>query len=228
MSKKVGKIIVGILIAACGVCIGGQALGLFPGYSLTMAGWWTVFLLLPGVLILAAAGLNMFSALITGFGILFLLDEQGILADGLGYRLAIPYALVVVGLAVIFHKCGPREFRSYSGGIFAGSRGDSYFAIFGGSTPQLSGGFRNARGVAVFGSVNFDLRGTEIRSESVLHVCAIFGTAHVVLPPDVRLLTNSVHIFGGIMNDFVPAKDDPNAPVILVRAVSIFGGTCIR
>ena len=68
MSKKLGKILVGILIAACGVCIGGQACGLLPG-GLSMDGWWTVFLIVPGVLFLACVGLNAFGALLTGLGV---------------------------------------------------------------------------------------------------------------------------------------------------------------
>lgn len=228
-SRQAGKRVAGILIAACGVCIGAGALGLFPGYSLSMDGWWNVFLILPGVLLFAACGVNVFATLATGLGVLFLLDEQGVLASGIGYRLAIPYALLVIGLAVALRRRGARALYPASGGILAGGREGRYFTVFGGNTPQLAGLFHGARGVAVFGALHFDLSGAQIRNESVLHVCTVFGAAQIDLPPDVRLLTSGVHVFGGITDEFSQtASGEADTPVLLVRTVGIFSAIRIR
>jgi len=228
MSKKLGKILVGILIAACGVCIGGQACGLLPG-GLSMDGWWTVFLIVPGVLLLACVGLNAFDALLTGLGVLFLLDEQGALGGSLGYRLAIPYGLVVIGLAFIFSQRKPRESVPSSRGIFAGSNETLCFAVGGSNSRQFRGdSFRSGLlAISVFGRSCLDLRSAQITEDSVIRLCTVFGFAEVLLPEGLRLSISSFPVFGRQINAYVPATD-PNAPVITVKSVTVFGGVSIQ
>jgi len=228
MSKKLGKIIVGILIAACGVCIGGQACGWFPG-GLSMDGWWTVFLIVPGVLFLACVGLNAFGALLTGLGVLFLLDEQGILGEGLGYRLAIPYGLVVIGLALVFTQKKQRETVPKSSGVFAGSSEQFCFAVGGSNSRQFSGSSfcSGLRAITVFGKASLDLRGAQLSGENVIHLCTVFGTAEVLLPAGLRLTISSFPVLGSLKNAYVPS-DEPDAPVIALKSISVFGGVHIQ
>lgn len=231
MTKKVFSIVLGVLIAAVGIILGGQALGYWPDYVLSMDGWWTVFLIIPGILSIFGSGLGLFNSLITGLGILFLLDEQGILENDLGYKLAIPYALIVIGLSLVFKRRGPHvphEFREANTGIFAGTKGESFFAIFGTNTPQFNGiDFRGASAFAIFGSVDFKLQNAVINRDCVINAYSIFGAVDITLPKDVRLIVNSVPVFGGVENRFVSEAPDKNAPAVLVRAVSVFGGTDI-
>lgn len=228
MSKRAGKILVGALIAGGGICIGGQACGLLPG-TLSMDGWWTVFLIVPGVLLLACVGLNAFDALLTGLGVLFLLDEQGVLPAGLGYRLAIPYGLVAVGLAVAFTREKKDGAPASSGGVFAGSSEKYCFAIGGSNVPQLGGGnFQDGlRALAIFGGVCLDLRGVELPADSVVHLCTIFGAARVLLPEGARLTVSSFPVFGRLQNACV-SSGDPDAPAVAIKSVSVFGGVHIQ
>lgn len=227
MSKKLGKIVVGILIAACGACIGAQAAGLLPG-GLSTDGWWTVFLIVPGLLLLACVGLNAFDVLLTGLGVLFLLDEQGVLRGGLGYRLAIPYGLVVIGLALVFCQRKQRGFVPSSSGVFAGTGEQSCYAVGGSNTPQLKGSrFSGTRGVAAFGTINLDLREAALADESVVRLCVVFGAANIALPENALLMIRSFPVFGGVKNAFVPTAG-PDAPLVIVRLVSVFGGVHIQ
>ena len=223
MSKKFGKILVGVLIAACGVCIGGQACGWFPG-GLSMDGWWTVFLIVPGVLLLASIGLNAFDALLTGLGVLFLLDEQGVLPSGLGYRLAIPYGLVVIGLALIFAQKKPRETVPMSSGIFAGSNERLCFAVGGNNSRQFTGDSfcSGLIAIPVFGRVRLDLRGAQLTGENVLHLCAVFGAADVLLPEGLRLNVSSFPVLGSMKNAYL-SSGESDAPVMALKIVSVFG-----
>lgn len=227
MTKKAVSVVVGIFIAAVGVLLGGQALGFWPDYKFSMAGWWTVFLILPGILSIFGSGPHMFSSLITGLGILFLLDEQNVLQNDLGYKLAIPYALVVVGLSIVFKKREPREFREANSGVYAGTRDENYYAIFGTNTPQLNNAdFRGANAYAIFGSIGLKLQNAPISHDCVINTYSIFGSVDITLPKDVRLLVRSVPIFGGVENRFV-SQADKSAPAVLVRSVSVFGGVNI-
>ncbi len=231
MKKKAVSIVFGILIVAAGVLIGGQALGYWPDYKLSMDGWWTVFLILPGIVSICNHGLGAGNSIITGLGVLFLLDEQGILKDDLGYELAIPYVLIIIGLSLIFKKRESFEecdFREHNKGVYAGTMGETYFAIFGSNTPQLEGtDFRGASSRAIFGMVTFNLQNTDISRDCVINALSIFGKTDIVLPKDVRLLVHSVPVFGGVVNKFVAETPDKSSPAVLVRAVSVFGGTNI-
>jgi len=48
-----------------------------------------------------------------------------------------------------------------------------------------------------------------------------------VLPKNVRVIVNSTPIFGGVENSFISEAAD-NAPTVLIRALSVFGGTDIK
>lgn len=228
MSKKFGKILVGVLFAACGIFIGGQACGWFPG-ALSMAGWWTVFLIVPGVLFLACVGLNAFDALLTGLGVLFLLDEQGVLNDGLGYRLAIPYGLVVIGLALIFAQKKPRESIPMSSGVFAGSNERLCFAVGGNNSRQFTGSSfcSGLIAIPVFGRVRLDLRGAQLSGENDMHLCVVFGSADILLPDGLRLTVSSFPVLGSMKNAYL-SSNEGDAPVMALKIVSVFGRVQIQ
>ena len=52
MSKKVNAVIIGLLIVAIGVCYGLKAFGILPGFTIFIKGWWTAFIILPGLFML--------------------------------------------------------------------------------------------------------------------------------------------------------------------------------
>ena len=48
-----------------------------------------------------------------------------------------------------------------------------------------------------------------------------------MLPKNVKVIVDSMPIFGGVDNRFVSEAGD-NAPTVLIRAISVFGGTDIK
>ncbi|PKM73892.1 MAG: hypothetical protein CVU91_02265 [Firmicutes bacterium HGW-Firmicutes-16] len=227
MKKSTVSIILGVLVIALGVFFGGQALGFWEQYKVSFDGWWTMFIIVPCVISIINSGFNLFNTIGAGIGVLLLLAAQDVLHNDLGYKLMIPYVLVVFGLSIMFRR--PIRFRKESNnGIFAGNQGENYFAVFGGNTPQFDGiDFRGANAYAIFGGIDLKLQNAIIRRDCVINSYSVFGGTDIILPKNVKVLVDSTPIFGGVDNRFVNNAGE-NAPTVLIRAVSIFGGTDIK
>lgn len=227
MKKSTVSIILGILVIALGVFFGGQAFDLWPEYKVSFDGWWTLFIIVPCVLSIINSGFNFFNTSVAGVGVLLLLAEQDVLHDGLGYKLIIPFVIVIFGLSLLFRK--PIRFRKESNnGVFAGNSGENYFAVFGGNTPQFDGiDFRGANSYAIFGGISFKLQNAIIRRDCIINSYSVFGGTDIILPKNVKAQVDSTPILGGVENRFVSEAGE-NAPTVLIRAISIFGGTDIK
>ena len=227
MKKAAVSVILGLIIVACGVFYGGQAMGFWIGYKVSLDGWWTLFIIVPCVLSIFTSGINIFNSIGTGVGVLILLSEQNIFGNGLGYKLIAPFLLVVFGLSMLLKK-PIRLNKEGNSGVFAGSKGENFFAVLGGNSPQFNGvDFRGANLYAIFGRVDMKLQNAIIRRDCVINTYSVFGGAEISLPKNVRVIVNSTPIFGGVDNQFV-SEGKENPPTVLIRAFTVFGGTEIR
>ncbi len=227
MKKSTVSVILGILVVALGIFFGGQALGYWEQYKISFDGWWTLFIIVPCVISIVNSGFNPFNTIGAGVGVLLLLAAQDVLRDGLGYKLIIPYIIVIFGLSLIFKK--PIRFRKESNtGVFAGNKGENFFAVFGGNSPQFNGvDFRGANAYAIFGGIDLKLQNAVIRRDCVINTYTVFGGTDIYLPKNVKCIVESTPVLGGVENRFVTEAGE-NAPTVLIRAISIFGGTDIR
>lgn len=226
MRKSTLSVVLGLLVIAGGVYFAGQVLGYWD-YKVSFDGWWTLFIIVPCFLAIFNSGLNFFNCVGAGIGILLLLNEQDVLNNDLGFKLIVPYILIIFGLSLIFRRSS-RGTKEGNNGIFAGSKGENFFAVFGGNTPQFDGvDFRGANAYAVFGGVDIRLQNAIIKRDCVINSYSIFGGTDIILPKYVRVIVNSTPVFGGVDNRFVSEAGD-NAPTVLIRALSVFGGTDIR
>jgi len=227
MKKSTVSVILGLLVVAFGVFFGLQALGYLQSFKVTFDGWWTLFIIVPCIISIVNSGLNLFNTIAVGVGVLLLLSEQGVFQDGLGYKLMIPFVIIVFGLSIIFKK-PIRLNKEGNNGIYAGNQGENYFAVFGGNTPNFNGvDFRGANVYAIFGGVELKLQNANIRRDCVINSYTVFGGTDIILPKYVRVIVNSTPIFGGVDNRFTSEAGE-NPPTVLIRAVSVFGGTDIK
>ncbi|MDK1476580.1 DUF1707 domain-containing protein [Streptomyces sp. 549] len=102
-------------------------------------------------------------------------------------------------------------------------------AVFSGSTRR--GRWRTGRRInafACFGGVDIDL--TEAffdQREIVVQVTAIFGGVDIVVPENVGVRGSGAGVFGGFDVEHEEASD-PDAPVIVVRGMALFGGVDVK
>lgn len=227
MKKATVSIVLGLIIVACGVLYGGQVLGLWAGYRGSLDGWWTLFIIVPCILSIITGGINIFNSIGTGVGVLLLLSQQNVFEHGLGYELIIPFVLVVFGLNMLLRKTMKFN-KAGNSGVFVGSRGDNFFAVLGGNSPQFNGiDFRGANLFAIFGKVDLKLQNSIVRRDCVINTYCVFGGTEISLPKNVRVIISSTPIFGGINNQFT-SEPRENQTTVLIRAFTVFGNIEIK
>jgi len=226
MKKSTVSIVLGLIVIAFGIFYGGEAFGLW-NYHITFNGWWSMFIILPCLLSIFSGGINFFNCVGTGIGVLILLNEQGVLKNGLGFKLIFPFVLVIFGFSILLKK-PIKVNKEGNNGVYAGSRGDNYFAVFGGNSPHFKDvDFRGANTYAIFGSVEMKLQSAIIRRDCEINTYTVFGGTDIILPKNVRVIVESTPILGGVNNRFVMETTESNAPTVLIRALTIFGSADI-
>ncbi|WP_407699205.1 DUF1707 SHOCT-like domain-containing protein [Streptomyces alkaliterrae] len=118
----------------------------------------------------------------------------------------------------------PRPTRAPdTAGALAGPR--SVVAIFSGATRK--GRWRpgaQTTAFACFGGVEIDLSEAVFEQrETVVNATAIFGGVDIKVPENVTLRSSGSAVLGGFDVDEQTAED-PDAPVVIVRGLAIFGG----
>lgn len=87
-----------------------------------------------------------------------------------------------------------------------------------------SSAFMGGSALSVFGGIVLDLRRAQLGPTGAdLEIKTLFGGTVIVVPPDWRIEVQARSLFGGLdRSDQPPA--DPEAPVLQIRATTIFGG----
>ncbi|MEG0876560.1 MAG: hypothetical protein RSF77_05435 [Oscillospiraceae bacterium] len=226
MRRTVSNVLLGLALIALGLIYGGNVLNLWS-FDLSLSGWWTLFIIVPCLHSIIAYGFKSVTVVGLGVGILMLLSEQNILPDNMGYKLIFPLAVVVIGLGIIFKRSVklPPEFKN---GFCSHGNGGNYYAIFGGNRPHFDGMvFTGAASSAIFGGVELFLQNSIINENCVINCNSIFGGTEIRLPSNVRVIVQSTPIFGDTSCKF-QSSTATDAPTVLIKAVSIFGGTEIK
>ncbi|THA24721.1 DUF1707 and DUF2154 domain-containing protein [Streptomyces sp. RKND-216] len=106
---------------------------------------------------------------------------------------------------------------------------DNAVAIFSGATRRGSWRIgRKTNAFACFGGVDIDLtQAVFTQREIVINATAVFGGVDIRIPENVTLRGRGTGIFGGFD---VRSHDspDPDAPVVVVKGLALFGGVSAR
>ena len=81
--------------------------------------------------------------------------------------------------------------------------------------------FRGGSMLAWFGGIDVDLSGAELARDARLTVHALFGGIDVTTPPGWRVESAMKAVMGGTD---ARGADDPEAPVLTVDGMAVFGG----
>ncbi|MFT5953697.1 MAG: putative membrane protein [Cyclobacteriaceae bacterium] len=154
-----------------------------------------------------------------GIGTFFLLKEHFYL----DMRDFWPVILIIVGLSFVFRHKRLTSNREIN---------DNYFEamnIFGGgnqivSSPSLQGG----RITSIFGGSEVDLRQSKAESGAIIEVTTIFGGSDITVPPDWKIKNQVTAILGGFEDKRTNISHDDDAPVIVIKGLTLFGGGEIK
>lgn len=100
-------------------------------------------------------------------------------------------------------------------------------AIFDGiDLENRSKAFKGGSMLAWWGGISVDLREAELAPDAHLTVRTLFGGIALRTPPTWRVESKVKALAGGA-DVKTPAQDDPDAPVLTVDGMAIFGGVAI-
>lgn len=218
--KKTGNIILGLVLVAVGVLIGGNVLS-FWEIPLFFRGWWALFIIVPCLVSMFGHGIDAGNCIGISIGVMLLLAAQGVITYGQFGMLVFPVILVFVGLSIVFRRASkaarpPQEVDTE--GL------TKYTAVFSEQNvvfPREP--FGGAAASAVFGSVRLDLRQAVIDSDVYLSVSPLFGGVDVYLPPQVRAEVSCAPFFGGVTNHR-SEQAAGGSPTVYIGGNCIFGG----
>jgi hypothetical protein len=118
-------------------------------------------------------------------------------------------------------------------GRAAPSRGDeesdelSLVAVFDGiDLKSRAKGFRGGSLLAWFGGIQVDFREAELAPGARLTTPTLFGGIALQTPPGWRVESNAKVLAGGV-DIRTPAQGDPDAPVLTLDGLAIFGGIAV-
>ena len=86
--------------------------------------------------------------------------------------------------------------------------------------------FRGGSMVAWFGGIDVDLRGAELAPGAHLSLHTLNGGIAIKVPPTWRV-ESKLHALAGGVDARSPAQDDPDAPVLTLEGMAVFGGVAV-
>ena len=238
-----GGIVVGGLIVLIGLLILLDNMGIIRFHDVWR--YWPVLLIVLGVSKIleshAPAG-YVWGGVITLAGALLLLDNLDIVV--FDFNLIWPLLLIAFGLSMLLRSMDRKRYlesatsapgtapgSATGSGPIEGSTCDAY-AVFGGSKRRISTqDFRGGDAVAVFGGVEFDLRGAGMTvDQAVIDVNVVCGGLEVRVPDNWTIINRAVTIFGGVEDKTMQSKAEPNAksPHLVITGSVVFGGISLR
>ena len=223
----------GVLGAAAGVLF-WISVGLWNIRSFD--GWWTLFLIVPGLAGLISYGFNIASTCLVLLGTWLLARAQGWLPYPIADNLIWVVILLLIGLNLIFghgrmhNRMPPNDAVVFDGvrGAYDSGNTVNYSAIFG--SVQVSNNSADLRGgtvSAVFGGAKLDLRSAVPVNGAVIEANAVFGGVELYVPQNCRLQVNGVPFLGGC-ECMAQRPIDPALPLLTIRYTAVFGGVEIK
>ncbi len=86
--------------------------------------------------------------------------------------------------------------------------------------------FKGGSMLAWFGGIAVDLRDTELAPGARLSVYSLFGGIALETPTTWRIESTAKALVGGV-DVRTPAQNDPDAPVLILEGMSLFGGIAV-
>lgn len=224
MNRK--NIILGVLLIIIGVIVGLNSLGI-TNIDLFFDGWWTLFIIVPCFVGLFNSKDKIGNLVGLLIGIVLLLGVQDIISFDIIAKLIIPFILVILGLTLMFKDSINKEVVKKINSLNKENKNTDYCSTFSSQKIKLNeNDFKGLNSDAIFGALELDLSECKIKKDAIINANAVFGGIDIIVPKDVKVVTKSTSIFGGIDNK--TNNKDVDKPVIYINASCVFGGVEIK
>lgn len=223
--KNLNKVIWGALLVVLGAILALNAFDI-ADIDLFFDGWWTLFIIIPSLVALFSERDKLGSIIALCIGVVLFLCEREILDYSMMWKLAAPAIIVIIGVKLILSSFIKKEKEKNGDSLREGKNIHECCATFSGRDEKLYGErFEGAELTAVFGGIEYDLRGAIIEEDCEIKVCAVFGGVDILVPEGVRIKVDTLGIFGGTSNKTPPLAE---GVTVYVTGACIFGGAEIK
>ena len=224
--KKIGSVILGIILIAIGAVFALNALNI-TDIDIFFDGWWTLFIIVPCTIGLFTEREKTGNIIGVAIGVFLLLCCQDILSFSMFWKLLVPAIIVIVGLKMVLTGLFGNKANEIMKKLRSeGKNPKADCAVFSGCEVNYDGEvFEGAELTAVFGGLDCDLRNAIIEKDCAIQVSAIFGGIDIFVPAGINVKVNSNNIFGGVSNKTAVQQ---NTPTIYVSGTCMFGGVEIK
>ena len=216
----------GLLLIIIGLVFGLNALNI-TDINLFFDGWWAFIIIIPCFTGLFKEKEKLGNVIGILIGLALLISAQDIISFDDIMKLLFPLLIIIVGISIMFKD---RVHKKVKEKLIKESKGNSneYYATFASQNINLKDkDLENVELNAVFGGMKCDLSDCNIEKDNLIKIFAIFGSVKLKVPSDVKVIVNSVPIFGGV-NTKVKDTKNKDAKTIYVDAISVFGGVEIK
>ena len=208
--KNTGKIFWGIILIIVGVIVALNVLEI-TDIDIFFDGWWTLFLIIPGLIGIFRSGDRLGSLFLLIFGAALLLAAQNIIEYDMIWKMLLPIALVFIGLKMIFGNIFKhKERKRHLSAVFSDERAKWDNEVFGDNEFNC-----------VFGDLKIALENAIIEKDVTIKINAVFGDVRISVPHDVNVRVNSSMIFGDIKNKR-PNETIAFTPTLTIEASGVF------
>ncbi len=226
--KKLNSIIWGVALIIVGVVVALNAMNI-TNIDVFFDGWWTLFIIVPCAIGLFSQPDKTGNLIGLAIGVVLLLGAQNIIDYDMIWKLALPAIIIIIGIKLILKPFFNSKANAVSGQTKAdGKPQANSFAAFTGNDVNLDGQYFYGGDLnAVFGGIEYDLRGALFTQDCVIHASAIFGGIDILLPDTVNVKVTSNSLFGGVSNK---RKNQPmdKAITVYINATGLFGGVDVK
>lgn len=228
--KKTKAIIWGAVLIIAGLGWALSSLGLIE-VDIFFEGWWTLFIIVPCTISLFTSPNKVSAAVGLVVGVLLLLSAREIITWDMIVKLVIPAIIVLIGIKLIANAFSEKKTEKIEESLRKNAGDlDNVFCLFTGEEVKMEGkAFRGAELNAIFGSIDYDLRGAVIEPDCAIKATAIFGGIDIIVPENVKVRVKSTGIFGGTSNKArKPDDGEENVITLYVSSLALFGGVDIK
>jgi len=155
-------------------------------------------------------------------GIWFLLEELNIIKDPLDNAF-FPILLIIIGIFIVIESLKVKKvFKRKDNNL------KNYYGIFSGLEERITDtNFKGANIYSIFGGVDLDLRGLELKEDITINAYSIFGGTSIFVKDNFKVEFNSFSLFGGNENKSI-TTDKKKVSTLTINCISIFGGTEVK
>lgn len=214
------QLVFGVLLIAVGVLLLLDRADVLDAWTLVENGWPAILILAGAAQVITRPRNLLGGAILTGLGIALFAWTLGVVDS-----LALLWPLLLIALGIWLMVARWPSISRIDGLEVTDT---DIVALFDNRLVQRSGPFAGGSVTAVFGDVRLDLRDASLEPTGAsLQITTVFGDLDLDVPENWRITVSGPELFGDV-NLRAAHGPPPDAPVLQLRVVTIFGDIDIR